>query len=271
MSTFFFNITIVSYFLAAVVFLVFFYYKNKRVGTAGAALVLVGFLAHTSAIILRAQAVGHLPLSNLHESMTFFSWTITLAFLISKYKYRIEILGAFVMPLAFITLGYAAVLPSEVRPLLPVLKSSWLGIHVTLAVLGNAAFAVTFGAGIMYLLQEHQLKRKRPGAFYYRLPSLEALDELGYRALSFGFPVLTLGIITGSIWAQYAFGTYWRWDPKETWALITWFIYAVLLYGRLTAGWRGRRAALLNIVGFCTVMFTFVGVGLLLKGYHTFQ
>jgi cytochrome c-type biogenesis protein CcsB len=271
MSAFFFNVTIVSYFLAAIVFLIFLYSKKKHIGVIGTLLVLVGFIAHTGSIIFRAQEAGHLPLSNLHEAMTFFSWTITLAFLISKYKYRIEILGAFVVPLAFITLGYAAVLPNEIKPLLPILQSAWLGIHVTLALLGNAAFAVTFGVGIMYLLQERQLKRKRPGAFYYRLPSLEVLDELGYRALSFGFPFQTLGIITGAIWAEYAFGTYWRWDPKETWALIAWLIYAVLLHGRLTVGWRGRRAAVFYIVGFCTVMFTFVGVGFLMKGYHTFQ
>lgn len=271
MSGIFFNITITAYFFSAVVFLAFFYSKRKHIGAIGTALVLVGFVAHTAAIIARAHEAGYLPLSNLHESMTFFSWTITLAFLISKYKYRIEILGAFVMPLAFITLGYAAVLPSEIKPLMPVLQSTWLGIHVTLALLGNAAFAVTFGVGIMYLLQERQLKRKKPGTFYYKLPSLETLDELGYRALSFGFPFQTLGMITGALWAEFAFGTYWRWDPKETWALITWLIYAVLLHGRLTVGWRGRRAAVFYIVGFCTVMFTFVGVSLFLKGYHSFQ
>ncbi|MDV2502355.1 MAG: c-type cytochrome biogenesis protein CcsB [bacterium] len=271
MSAIFLHITVISYFLAAGAFLIFFYYKSKRVGVAGTALVLVGFITHTAAMALRAQEVGHLPLTSLHEAMTFFSWTITLLFLLSRYKYRIEILGAFVVPLAFITLGYAAVLPSEVRPILPVLKSYWLAIHVTLAVLGNAAFAVTFVAGIMYLLQERQLKRKKPGAFYYRLPSLEVLDQLGYRALSFGFPFQTLGIITGSLWAAYAFGSYWRWDPKETFTLITWFIYAVLLHGRLVVGWRGRRAAFLCIVGFCTVMFTFVGLSLLTEGYHSFQ
>lgn len=271
MSAISLHVTVISYFLAAGAFLIFLYSRSRRVGLAGTALVLVGFLTHTLAIVLRAQEVGHLPLTSLHEAMTFFSWTITLVFLISRFKYRIDFLGAFVVPLAFITLGYAAVLPSEVRPILPVLKSSWLAIHVTLAVLGNAAFAVTFGAGIMYLIQERQLKRKKPGAFYYRLPSLEVLDELGYRALAIGFPIQTLGIITGSLWAAYAFGSYWRWDPKETWTLITWFIYAVLLHGRLAVGWRGRRAAVLYIVGFCTVMFTFVGLSLLTEGYHSFQ
>jgi len=195
-------------------------------------------------------------------------WDASMGYSISQALVRH--LGAFVVPLAFVTLGYAAVLPNEIKPLLPVLQSTWLGIHVTLAVLGNAAFAVTFGVGIMYLLQERQLKRKKPGAFYYKLPSLETLDELGYRALSFGFPFQTLGIITGALWAEYAFGTYWRWDPKETWSLITWLVYAALLHSRMIRGWKGNKLAVLSVIGFCSVIFTFLGVNYLLSGLHSY-
>ena len=122
----------------------------------------------------------------------------------------------------------------------------------------------------MYLLQERELKKKRFGLFYTRLPSLEALDNLNNHCLAVGFPLLTLGIITGSIWAKQAWGTYWQWDPKETWSLITWFIYAALVHARLTVGWRGRKAAWLSIVGFLAVLFTFLGVNLILGGLHSY-
>jgi cytochrome c-type biogenesis protein CcsB len=132
-------------------------------------------------------------------------------------------------------------------------------------------FAVAFGAGIMYLLMERELKRKKLGAIFKRLPSLNVLDDINYRCLTIGFPLLTLGIITGSIWASLAWGSYWTWDPKEVWSLITWLLYAALLHGRMTVGWRGRKAAILAIVGFCAVLFTFLGVNLLLPGLHTYS
>jgi cytochrome c-type biogenesis protein CcsB len=124
----------------------------------------------------------------------------------------------------------------------------------------------------MYLIQERFLKKKRLGSLYQKLPSLDVLDEINYRCLSFGFPLLTVAIITGAIWAETAWGTYWSWDPKETWSLITWFIYAALLHGRLTTGWRGRRAAVLAIVGFFVLLFTFLGVNLLpSESQHSYQ
>ena len=122
----------------------------------------------------------------------------------------------------------------------------------------------------MYLVQEHQLKSKRIGAITQRLPSLKVLDDLNYQSLTYGFPLLTLGIITGAIWAEYAWGRYWNWDPKETWSLITWLFYAALLHQRLTVGWRGRKAAIMAIIGFLAVLFTFLGVNLLLSGLHTY-
>ena len=122
----------------------------------------------------------------------------------------------------------------------------------------------------MYLIQERQLKAKKIGAITQRLPSLNVLDDLSYQSLTYGFPLLTLGIITGAIWAEYAWGRYWNWDPKETWSLITWLLYAALLHQRLTVGWRGRKAAIMAIVGFLAVLFTFLGVNLILPGLHTY-
>jgi cytochrome c-type biogenesis protein CcsB len=140
----------------------------------------------------------------------------------------------------------------------------WLPVHVILLFIGDAAFALAAAVGIMYLIQERQLKQKKLGALFHRLPNIDVLDEINYRCLTIGFPLLTLGIITGAAWAQEAWGSYWSWDPKETWSLINWFFYAALLHGRLTVGWRGRRAAIWSIIGFASVLFTFLGVNYVL-------
>lgn len=149
-------------------------------------------------------------------------------------------------------------------------KSVWLTVHVTTIFLGNGLFTITFAAAIMYLIQERQIKQKRFGSFYSRLPSLATLDSINHYALICGFPFLTLGMITGSIYAQVVLGTYWQWDPKEVWSLVTWLFYAALLHERLTVGWRGRRAAIMSIVCFGILLFTFVGATLWIKGYHSF-
>jgi cytochrome c-type biogenesis protein CcsB len=190
--------------------------------------------------------------------------------LIATLKYKVKVLGSFLAPMALILMLFALALPKEILPLAPVLKSFWHPFHVIFAFLGNAIFALTFCFGVMYLIQEHQLKAKKMGAIAKRLPSLNLLDDLSYLSLKFGFPLLTLGIITGAVWAEYAWGRYWNWDPKETWSLITWLLYAALLHQRLTVGWRGRKAAIMAIVGFLAVLFTFLGVNLLLPGLHTY-
>ena len=184
-------------------------------------------------------------MTNLHEALSFFAWATIGVYFLLHLKYRLEVLGAFISPVAVVLMVLASLFPKEIVPVEPVLNSFWLPIHVTLAIVGNAMFALGFAAGVMYLIQERQIKSKKIGAFYRRLPALKVLDDLNYRCLTWGFPFLTLGIITGSIWAESAWGTYWSWDPKQTWSLITWFLYAALLHGRLTVGWRGRRAAIL--------------------------
>jgi len=158
----------------------------------------------------------------------------------------------------------------EIKKLDPSLQSMWLGIHTVLAVLGATAFSIAFLAGLMYLILERVLKSKNFNIFYHKLPSLDLLDTLNYRAISFGFPLLTLGIITGSIWAEYAWGTYWNWEPKQTWSLIVWLFYAAVLHARVAVGWRGKKAAYMSIIGFVGVVFTFVGVNMLMQGRHTF-
>ena len=229
-----------------------------------------GFLVHSISIIYRYVAAGHLPITSMHEASSFFAWCIVLLFFFLEYRYKIGIMGSFILPVVFILMLSSSVLPREIRPLSPALQSYWLGIHAFLAFLGNAAFAVAFGTGIMYLLQEHNLKSKQLSGLFQRLPSIQVLDEINYKMINLGFPLLTLAIITGALWSESAWGNYWRWDPKEVWSMITWFIYALVLHVRLTAGWRGKRAAVLSIIGFSVVLFTFFGVNLLLKSLHSF-
>ncbi len=153
----------------------------------------------------------------------------------------------------------------------PEFKSLWVTIHVAAFFLGNGIFAITFIAAIMYLIQEHHIKSKKFGSLYSRLPSLEVLDSISYHSLMYGFPFLTVGMITGAVYAQYVLGSYWRWDPKEVWSLITWLLYAALLHQRVTVGWRGRRAAFMAILAFLVLGFTFIGASLWLSDYHSFK
>jgi cytochrome c-type biogenesis protein CcsB len=233
-------------------------------------LAMVGFLFHTANIVVRYVEGGHIPITNLHEASSFFSWCIVVLFFFHEYRYKLGLLGSFIMPIVFILMLSSSVFPREIKALSPVLKSSWFGIHVVLAFLGDAAFAMACGIGIMYLIQERCVKAKHLSSLFQRLPSLQALDEINYHLITLGFPLLTLAIVTGAVWANTAWGTYWRWDPKEVWSLITWLIYALVLHLRLTLGWRGKKAAILSIVGFSVVIFTFFGVTLILKGFHVF-
>jgi cytochrome c-type biogenesis protein CcsB len=152
----------------------------------------------------------------------------------------------------------------------PVLTAGWIYIHIPLMILSVASLTISFLTAIMYLIQEKQLKSKKPSFFLDRLPSLEAADAISYKSLWLGFFLLTLGMVTGMIWSKYLRHVYWNWDSKEIWAVITWALYAILLHGRMLSAWRGRKAAYLAIVGFLLIVFTFAGVSLLFNVYHSF-
>ena len=263
MNALLFYTTLGLYFAATAAYLVYLLKPQQGLGRTAHWLILSGFLVHCTFTVLRYFEAGHTPITNLHESLSFFSLTIAGVYLAFERKYHVSILGSFVTPLALVLMIASSLHPSAIPLLPPALMSKWLMVHSTLAFISYATFTVAFGAAIMYLIQEHFLKKKRLGPLYQKLPSLDVLDDINYRCLSFGFPLLTVAIITGAIWAETAWGTYWSWDPKETWSLITWFIYAALLHGRLTTGWRGRKAAILSIVGFFVLLFTFLGVNLL--------
>ncbi|MCX8117373.1 MAG: c-type cytochrome biogenesis protein CcsB [Desulfobacterota bacterium] len=270
MNVTFFQIATLLYLLGTLGYLAYILFFREFLSKLASGMVILGFVFHTFALIARYLEAGYTPVTNLHESLSFYAWMIVGILLMATVRYPIKVLGAFLTTIALILMLFAYALPKEVLPLAPVLRSFWHPFHVFFAFLGNAIFTLAFGCGVLYLVQEHQLKSKKVGALARRLPSLKVLDDLNYQALTFGFPMLTLGIITGAVWAEYAWGRYWGWDPKETWSLITWFLYAAMLHQRLTVGWRGRKAAIMAIVGFFSVLFTFLGVNLLLPGLHTY-
>ncbi|MBU5615210.1 c-type cytochrome biogenesis protein CcsB [Geomonas azotofigens] len=278
-SSMLFNVTMVIYMVSTCIFFAFLASRTKAVGLAGTYAALFGFLVQTAAIGLRwkesyDQGHGHAPLSNLFESVVFFSWTIVLIFLIIDFKYKYRAIGFFVIPFALFGMAWAQLgLDSGIEPLVPALQSNWLMYHVITCFLGYAAFAVACGISIMYLIRESMEKgggNAQAGGLLSMFPSIRILDDLNYKAIMIGFPLLSLGIITGAAWANYAWGTYWSWDPKETWSLIVWFVYAAFLHARITRGWVGRRAAILSVIGFAATIFCYLGVNLFLSGLHSY-
>ena len=251
--------------------------RKEIVGKLATYVTIVALIASTCAIILRMITSGHPPLSNGYEFLLTFVAGILAVYLFAEFRYKLRSLGAFVMPIPFFLLMFIIMSmgPDEriAQAVPPALKSQWLTFHVLTAMFAYGAFAVSFGLGIMYLLKYSKTengKKLSPKAMVARFPALEKLDELSYKVVGFAFPLLTLCIITGAIWANYAWGTYWSWDPKETWSLITWIIYAGYLHARLMYGWKGKRAAWLALFGFLAVLFTFFGVNYFLPGLHSY-
>lgn len=241
-------------------------------GKAASWTLAAGLLAHTAALLLRWResyvlGMGHAPLSNLYESLVFFSWAVAFLYLLVEWRTRNRTVGVFVVPVAFLLMAYASISPGvsdRIQPLIPALQSNWLTSHVITCFMGYAAFTVAFGLAILYLIK---LRRGNPGTgssrFLSHIPDEDDLEELLYQSVLLGFVFLTLGIATGSVWAHYAWGAYWSWDPKETWSLVTWVVYAALLHARFIRGWRGKRLAVLALVGFAAMLFTYLGVNYL--------
>ncbi len=408
-SSILFNIATLAYLVAMVLYISHLIFKKKGVGRAATVITYFGLAVQTTALILRwvesyQKGIGRVPLSNLYESLVFFTWATVLIYLVIEYRYKTRAFGAFVMPVAFLALAFINVagVSSEITPLVPALKSNWLFYHVLISFLGYAAFAVAFAVSMIYLLMDIDNRGSSANLFYgggaivvlapigyymaaagdkvkttfwlglgvlilawfiylivagarnkshvylfwslcitlavglliamgidfvylvglnhlaagesfkkhmfestflnpslpvviiswaavfalfwfiwsqgfklkgllaQYLPSLDQLDDVTYRMIAIGFPLLTGGIITGAVWANSAWGSYWGWDPKETWSLITWFIYAIYLHARYVRGWKGSQMAVISSVGFLAVIFTYLGVNLVLSGLHSY-
>ncbi len=268
-----FSIAFAFYLAAMFLYALNLRHVHSRLGGAATLFTCNGLLLHTAAIVLRTLEAGRAPFSNQFEFANVFAWGIVLSYLVMEWqlRFRYRAIGAFVMPVAMAIIGYATLLPRDIRPLMPALQSGWLIIHVGTAILAYGAFALAFGLALVYFWRV-QIERRQCGpALLSLIPVLPQIDQLSRQAVAFGFFMQSLVIITGAIWAEQAWGRFWGWDPKETWSLITWFIYAVYLHTRFARGWKGRRAAWLAIIGFACVLFTYIGVNILLPGLHSYS
>ncbi len=264
------------YFVAFSFYLLMMVMGKESLGRLASYISIAGLIAHTFAIILRWKesydiGMGHAPFSNLYESLIFFAWTVMLLYMLVEWRTKNRILGAFAVPLAFLAMAYASFSPNisnQIQPLIPALKSNWLISHVITCFFGYAAFGLSFGLSLMYLVKRLD-NQEGNNIFLKLIPRPGILDDLNYQMVVIGFLMLTLGIITGSVWAHSAWGTYWSWDPKETWSLITWLVYASVIHSRMVRRWRGKKIAILCIIGFSCVLFTYFGVNYL-AGLHSY-
>ncbi|KJS01805.1 MAG: cytochrome C biogenesis protein ResC [Desulfobulbaceae bacterium BRH_c16a] len=264
------GITTFTYLFSTLLYVAILVFKTPKIGSLATAFTAIAWLIQTGGIALRwvesyEMGIGHAPLTNMYESVVFFAWTIIALYLLIEWKFKIKIIGAFATPFAFLAMAYASFsgdISKSISPLVPALQSNWLIAHVVTCFIGYAAFAVAAALGIMYVIKNRSNDNL--------LPPLPVIDDLVHKTIVFGFIWLTAGIITGAIWANSAWGTYWSWDPKETWSLITWFFYAITLHARYTRGWAGTRIAFLAIFGFVSVLFTYYGVNFLLSGLHSY-
>ncbi len=216
----------------------------------------------TASLAFRAVASGYGPFANMYEFSLAFAWGALGIYLYFEFQYRLRTLALLVLPVTLGLLAYATTVPSEIDPLVPALQNDLLlTVHVAVAIIAYGAFALAFGAAVLFLLQRRDTIRW--------LPRAAVLDEIGYKAVLLGFPMMALVIILGALWADIAWGSYWSWDPKETASLVTWLIYGGYLHARVLRGWRGTRSAILLILGFAATLFTYYG-NLFFGGLHSY-
>lgn len=298
----FFNISAVIYLFACIL-------SVCRGGVTPPLLVTVaGFVVQTVGLIFRTVAAGHAPFVSLYESVVYFSWAVILFYLCVQFKYKVSGLGAFVIPISLLALVYARTISADIQPLAPILQSVWLEIHVAVIFIGYAGLAVAYGCALIYLLKfggktaflsavlnicviaglmfyfllKIRFDRSIISSVFVcyllyrnisflreRLPDIGVLNRVNYKSVAYGFVFLTGGIVTGAVWANEAWGSYWSWDPKETWSLVTWLIYTAYFHLRRISGWAGR-SVYITVYGFWVVMFTYFGVNFLLPGLHSY-
>ena len=263
-----FNIVFWVYLAATLFFVIYIVNRNEGIGKAGTGILIIGLLVHTASLVVRAVAAERPPFLDLYEYVLSLTWGLVIVYLVVAWRIKNRNLGAFVAPLLTIFAFLALRLPTDVHTTMPALRSAWRVPHIATAIFAYASFAVAFGMAIMYLIKE-RVGDNSKSFWATRLPSLEVLDTIIYRVVSFGFLMQTALIITGAVWAQFAWGRYWGWDPKETWSLITWLIYVAFLHTRVTMGWKGKKSAITIIIGFLAMIFTLFGVNYL-GGLHSY-
>lgn len=260
------------YGVSVILYLAYLIVQRDNLYNAGRYALLGGFSFHTIILGMEIAARGHIPAFTLSQALFVSGWTLAGVFLALHRKLKLKFFGIYAAPMVLLIVLAALLLPEPSREAVTDLDtlagSVWLIAHIITIFVGNSALILAGGAGVFYLIQERAIKHKKRGFFYKRLPPLEMLDSAGYACLVVGFIMLTVGLITGIVYAGMAWGRFWAWDPKEVWSGITWLVYAALLHERLVVGWRGRRAAILAIIGLGVLLFTFLGVNFLLEGHH---
>lgn len=253
------------YGLAALFYICGSIFGKKGLINLGFFCLLAGLAGNFTGFILRwiqsySMGIGHIPLSNNYESLVFFSISGAFLYAVVSRKFDSPVVGSIVSTIIFFAMAYAGLsptAPSGIQPLVPALRSNWLTVHVFTCFLGYSGFAISFAASLLLVLRKENDKTR-------------VIEELNYRMIIFGFLFLSLGIVTGAVWADSAWGRYWSWDPKETWSLVTWLIYAIVLHARYVRNWGRKTIAWLSLLGFIAVMFTYFGVNLILSGLHSY-
>ncbi len=258
----------ICYLLSSAGYFAYLFVQHRTLYRVALGCIAAGALLHTVMIVAAFAGSGYFPARNLQQTLSLAAWAVACSFVALQLRLQLKVLGVFAAPLAAVAMLAASHLPGGAVANEPVLRGFWLTFHVVAIFLGEAALALAAGAGVLYLLQEHAIKAKKMGFFFKRLPSLDLLDATGYSCIVAGFTLLTVGLVVGLVYAKMVWGRFWSWDPKEVWTGITWLLYAALLHERLVVGWRGRRAAIMAIVGFGALLFTFLGVNLFLSGHH---
>ena len=256
------------YFLSSLLYGTYLWSQKRKIARAGLWLAAAGAVGHTALLagfLLRGETLA----GSASRPLFIFSWLMALAFLLSQARFRTPVLGAFALPVAFIGTVPYLIIPSGIIAQDPTLSNPWIVAHIFSIFLGEAFFAMSFIAGLIYMFQENQLKSKRVGSHLKKLPSLTTLDRINHLSLLIGFPLLTASLVMGFLLAKEIWSESWTWGAKETWSTVTWVLYAFLINGRLSLGWRGRRAAAWAVAGFCIVMVTFA-VGYVFPGQHRF-
>jgi cytochrome c-type biogenesis protein CcsB len=296
-----FGVTLALYLAAAVGYFHVLAFRRRSVLTVARGLAYAGVAVHLTSVVTRGLAAGRVPWGNMYEYVTVVGLLLVVAFLFIERRWRVEAAGGFVLGGAVAAMGAATLIYVPPGPLVPALNSYWLRIHVVMAMLGSALFTLGFVFTLLYLWQERRERRAAPAIVPARQPALvtagpgdagdhvpaeepeaevptrrgrlpdsAVLDRIAYRTIVFAFPIWTLAIIFGAIWAEEAWGRYWGWDPKEVWSFVTWVAFAGYLHARATVGWRGRRAAVLAVVGFTALVFNLVVVNTVIAGLHSY-
>jgi cytochrome c-type biogenesis protein CcsB len=263
-------IAAVFYGISTVYFLIKFFRKSTKAGNIALLFLILGLISHGLNIMVFILEHHRFPAANLAEASSAVAWLALLLYTFIAGRDSMEAVGIILIPAGILMIIFKEIhgLHDQIQE--PILRAEWVYIHIPIMILSVATLSLTFLLAVCYLIQERQLKSRHPAFLFYRLPSLETCEDLASKSLRFGFFLLTLGILTGMVLSKTVNGHYWNWDYKEIWAVITWFLYAVLVQGRMLAAWRGRKAAYLAIVGFALMLFTFAGVSMVFKSYHAF-